>query len=112
MGLECETSYFQRYTRWPAALVLAALTAGCGGGGGDGSQSATSCCAGQTEALEAQMGSQLAQASSEVDFSFSVQRKDGRRYKFNRGVSTLQTHYESASTSKLVSSVIIMRLVE
>jgi len=115
MGLECETSYFQRtprYTRWPAALVLAALTAGCGGGGGDGSQSATSCSAGQTEALEAQMGSQLAQASSEVDFSFSVQRKDGRRYNFNRGVSTLQTHYESASTSKLVSSVIIMRLVE
>jgi CubicO group peptidase (beta-lactamase class C family) len=47
-----------------------------------------------------------------VDFSMAVERKDGRRYTFNRGASTMRTVYESASTSKLVSSVIIMRLVE
>ena len=54
----------------------------------------------------------LARADSEVDFSFAVQRKDGRVFTYNRGASTLQTFYESASTSKIVSSVIILRLVE
>jgi len=94
---------------WLAALLLVALTAGCGAGG---DTSAAACPAAQVQALEATMNSQLAQAVSEVDFSFAVERKDGRRYTFNRGASTLQTVYESASTSKLVSAVIIMRLVE
>ena len=58
------------------------------------------------------MDARLSQADSEVDFSFAVERKDGRRYTFNRGASTMQTVYESASTSKLVAAVIIMRLVE
>lgn len=58
------------------------------------------------------MTSVLTQTPSEVDFSFSVERQDGRRYSFSRGASTLQTSYESASTSKLVSAVIILRLVE
>ncbi|OGW49727.1 MAG: hypothetical protein A2V62_12045 [Nitrospirae bacterium RBG_19FT_COMBO_58_9] len=58
------------------------------------------------------MDSVLAQTTSEVDFSFSVERQDGRRYSYNRGASTLQTSYESASTSKLVSAVIILRLVD
>ena len=58
------------------------------------------------------MDAVLSQATSEVDFSFSVDRQDGRRYTFNRGTSTLHTIYESASTSKLVSAVIILRLVE
>ncbi|MEO8718447.1 MAG: serine hydrolase domain-containing protein [Burkholderiales bacterium] len=58
------------------------------------------------------MDTALSQAVSEVDFSFSVERQDGRRYTFNRGGSTLQTPYESKSASKLVSAVIIMRLVQ
>jgi CubicO group peptidase (beta-lactamase class C family) len=41
-----------------------------------------------------------------------VERQDGRRYTFNRGGSTLQTSYESKSASKLVSAVIILRLVQ
>lgn len=62
--------------------------------------------------LEGDMDSVLSQTTSEVDFSFSVERQDGRRYTYNRGASTLQTPYESASTSKMVSDVIILRLVE
>ncbi|MEO8159616.1 MAG: serine hydrolase domain-containing protein [Betaproteobacteria bacterium] len=58
------------------------------------------------------MDARLSQADSEVDFSFAVERQDGRRYTFNRGASTMQTHYASASTSKLVAAVIILRLVE
>ena len=74
-----------------------------------GAQVLSSCSVTQ---LEAEMDGVLSQAALEVDFSFSVERQDGRRYNFNRGVSTLQTSYESASTSKLVSAVIILRLVE
>jgi len=62
--------------------------------------------------LETQMTSTLSSVSTEVDFSFSVERSDGRRFSYNRGSSTLQTSYESASTSKLVTSVIILRLVQ
>lgn len=58
------------------------------------------------------MDATLAQAASEVDFSFSVDRQDGRRYTYNRGGSTLQTSYESKSTSKLIAAVMILRLVE
>ena len=62
--------------------------------------------------LEADMNNQLAQLSTDTDFSFAVERDDGRRYVYQRGSSRMQTLYESASTSKLVSAVIIFRLVE
>jgi CubicO group peptidase (beta-lactamase class C family) len=91
--------------------LLAALAAGCGAGG----ESGVSCSVtqpGALQALEAQMGTLLSQAASEVDFSFAVERRDGRRFTFSRGSSTLNTTYESKSASKLVSAVIIMRLVE
>jgi CubicO group peptidase (beta-lactamase class C family) len=91
------------------AAVLGALAAGCGAGGGSG---AGSCPEAQTGQLESQMDATLSQAVSEVDFSYTVQRRDGRRYTFNRGNSTLQSTYQSASSSKLVSAVIILRLVE
>ncbi|HLZ96402.1 MAG TPA: serine hydrolase domain-containing protein [Steroidobacteraceae bacterium] len=58
------------------------------------------------------MDAQLSQAVSEVDFSFAVERRDGHRYTFNRGASTMQTLYSSASASKLVATVMVLRLVE
>ena len=92
------------------AAALGALAAGCGAGDSGGSSS--SCTAANPSQLEAQMDAILSQAASEVDFSYAVQRRDGRRYSFSRGNSTLQTTYQSASVSKLVSAVIILRLVE
>ena len=94
---------------WPG-LLLSAVAAGCGSGISE--TPAAACPVSQQNALEAQMDATLSQAASEVDFSFSVDRQDGRRYTFNRGGSTLQTSYESKSASKLVSAVIILRLVE
>jgi hypothetical protein len=86
------------------------FVSGCDSGGSDeGSPNDSQC---SVTALEAEMDTLLSKTSSEVDFSFCVERDDGRRYSFNRGDSTLQTSYESASTSKLVSAVIILRLVE
>ena len=102
-------SIFSCAKRQYAALLLCAVTASCGGGGGGG---AASCSDAQVQSLESAMNTKLARADSEVDFSFTVENKNGRRYSFNRGASTLQTFYESASTSKIVSAVIIMRLVE
>ena len=94
---------------------------GCGIGGGGNSEppsvSTTSaqpaaCSQAQSAALEQKIDARLSQADSEVDFSFLVESKDGRRHIYNRGASTPQTLYESASTSKLVTAVVVMRLVE
>lgn len=90
------------------------LLAGCSSSGSDtapapGPVAGPACSVAQ---LEGAMDSTLAQTSSDVDFAFSVERQDGRRYTYNRGGSTLLTSYESASTSKTVSAVIILRLVE
>jgi len=49
---------------------------------------------------------------SDVDFSFAVERTDGRRFVYERAPSTMQTSYESASTSKLVTAVIVLRAVD
>ena len=87
--------------------VASVLTVGCGGS--STTPPSTGC---STTQLETTLNTDLARATSEVDFSFAVERQDGRRYSYQRGASTLQTSYESASTSKLVSAVIILRLVE
>ena len=98
-----------------ASLLLACLlVTGCSSGGGGETSGGppavgASCSVAQ---LESDMDSILSGVSTDVDFSFAVERQDGRRYSYNRGASTLQTPYESASTSKLVSAVIILRQVE
>jgi len=88
------------------------LLHGCGSGGSEGTteQQPTPSCS--ITDIENTLDSVLLGSASPVDFSFSVKRQDGRQYVYNRGASTLQTTYPSASTSKLVSAVIIMRLVE
>lgn len=88
-------------------LLTAALLAACGGGGSPAPPSACS-----VPALEAALSATLAAAPSSVDFTFAVERADGRRFGYARGASSLQARYESASTSKLVTAVIILRLVE
>lgn len=92
-----------------AVLVACVVVAGCGGGSGTPPAPVPTC---STTQLEADMDAVLALTASEVDFSFALERQDGRRYSFNRGTSTLQTSYESASTSKVVTAAIILRLVE
>ena len=112
------------YRKNAISLLLSLGLAACGGGGsntlpsssngssnGGGSTgtNGTTCSVSQ---LETDMTNQLGQLSTDVDFSFAVERDDGRRYTYNRGSSSMNTSYESASTSKMVSAVIILRLVE
>jgi CubicO group peptidase (beta-lactamase class C family) len=92
------------------SAIFCVFTAGCGGSDSSTVVSPEQTCT--ATQLEADMDAVLTQTASEVDYSFSLERQDGRRYVFNRGISTLKTSYESASTSKLVSAAIILRLVE
>jgi CubicO group peptidase (beta-lactamase class C family) len=95
-------------------VLVGAVVAGCGGGGSsDGPRIiAASCSPAQVSQLEAVMDDTLSRVESDVDFSFAVERSDGRRYVFNRGASTMQTSYQSASMSKMIAVVIILRQVE
>ncbi|MDC0598318.1 beta-lactamase family protein [Gammaproteobacteria bacterium] len=49
---------------------------------------------------------------TDTDFSFYIENSLGNAYSFNRGNSTLDTLYKSASTSKWVSAAAILRLVD
>lgn len=51
-------------------------------------------------------------SGSEVPFTYSIERSDGRTFTYSYGSSSLTTVYESASSSKLVTAVILMRLVD
>ena len=94
-----------------AILVLLIIAlASCKNSGGSSSGTTGPSCT--TASLEADMTTLLASASSEVDFTYSIERSDGRKFTYSRGSSSLATSYESASTSKLVTSVIILRLVD
>lgn len=93
-------------------VTFCLLITSCGSGSSDSTSTQSENTSCSVNELEATMDELLTLAISEVDFSFTVKRDDGRQYIFNRGSSTLQTVYESASTSKLVSAVIILRLVE
>ena len=106
-------------TRELAMLIAMLFCTACGGGSASGNPTTgtptTPGTPGNTcsvTQLESEMNSQFAQLVSDTDFSFGVERDDGRRYVYQRGSSRMQTSYESASTSKLVSAVIILRLVE
>ena len=62
--------------------------------------------------LEAEMTKVLDEFSSPVDFTFFVERMSGESYTHSIGSSTIETEYESASTSKLVSAAVILWTVE
>jgi len=121
VNLKFATNFFRGFA-WYALFGLGVLVGGCGGGSGDNGASTSpvsitsappaACSSAQLQALESKIDTRLSQAESEVDFSFAVERRDGRRYSYNRGGSTLQTVYQSASTSKLVAAVVVMRVVE
>jgi hypothetical protein len=62
--------------------------------------------------LEDQMTTILSDLLTDTDFSLYLEAEDGCSFTFSRGSSTLSTSYASASTSKWVTAVIILRLVD
>ncbi len=69
-------------------------------------------CSNDTDLLESKMREILGASASEYDFSYEIERADGRKFTFNYGASTPETIYESASTSKMVTGLVILRLVQ
>lgn len=62
--------------------------------------------------IEQELDRVLAKIVTDTDFSFYIEGNQGSAYLFNRGRSTLNTSYKSASTAKWVTAVIILRLVD
>ncbi|MBN2715292.1 MAG: beta-lactamase family protein [Deltaproteobacteria bacterium] len=58
------------------------------------------------------MDNQLATVTDDVDFVFYLEAESGDVYEYARGAATMDTPYESASTSKWVSAAIILTLVD
>ncbi len=62
--------------------------------------------------IENELTLSLQSLSTDVDFSFYLEKNTGETFLYNRGTSTLNSLYKSASTSKWVTSAAVLRLVE
>lgn len=62
--------------------------------------------------IEQSLTSQLTAVTTDTDFSFYLEDENGKTFTFERGESTLNTLYQSASTSKWVSAAVILQLVD
>lgn len=91
----------------PALLLL--CCSGSSKGSSDGNSESASTC---KMTLADQMSEILAEADTNIDYTLYLETQDGANYTFSKGDSTISTTYESASTSKWVSAVIILRLVD
>lgn len=70
------------------------------------------CSTAELNQLDADLSAALATAVTDVDFSLQLESEDGRRFNFDRGTSTMNSSYKSASTSKWVSATVILSYME
>jgi len=87
-------------TTTPVALLLALSAAAA---------DAATC---SRRAIAREIKAVLAAAPTDTDFSFFIETASGRRLSYDRGGSRMTTSYASASTSKWVTAVIILREVQ
>jgi len=98
-----------------STVLLTSLLTACGGG--SATQTPTPSTQPPQErcdlsALEQSLRQQAAALKTDTDFTLLLERFDGRSFSYSRGASSAVTSYESASTSKWVSAVMILRLVD
>ncbi|MBV1870101.1 MAG: beta-lactamase family protein [Gammaproteobacteria bacterium] len=62
--------------------------------------------------VEQQLHTALDQVDTDVDFTLFIESKNGDQFIHNRGASTETTSYRSASTSKMVTTSVILWLVD
>ena len=72
----------------------------------------TTCTDQQLAQLEQSMTSTLVSTPTDTEFTLMLESADGRTYSVSTGSSTGATSYESASTSKLVTAVVILELID
>src|SRR5215471_9091158 len=81
-------------------------------------KTALSSCATQRASIERSMASALDASATEPDvttspdFSLALVAADGHQFVYTHGDSSLDTPYESASTSKWVAAAVILDLVD
>lgn len=91
---------------------------GIASGGVPASSAGASACSAERAELERAMSDALEQAAVDPnitavpDFTLALEAKDGHRFEYSHGDSSLDTVYESASTSKWVAAVVILNLVD
>jgi len=100
-----------------STVVFSLCLAACGGGSpsqpptpSTPTQPPQASC--DLSALEQSLRQQAAAVKTDTDFTLLLERFDGRGFSYSRGASSAVTPYESASTSKWVSAVIMLRLVD
>jgi len=86
--------------------TILALISGCGGNS-DTNEEPDS-----TETIEQQLHTELNLVDTDTDFTLFVESDNGTQFIHSRGASTATTFYRSASTSKMVTASVILRLVE
>jgi len=105
-----------------AGLLLGCISA-CGSPAGHGTDVDLAdadgiCTSAELAELERQLADALDAAAVDTtittnpDLTLLLEADDGRRFTHSHGASTPTTSYESASTSKLVSAVVILDLVD
>ena len=62
--------------------------------------------------IEETLQTTLNTMATDADFSFYIEDSTGENFAFNRGASTLNTAYRSASTSKWIATAAILQLVD
>ncbi len=88
-----------------SVLTLCLVLSTCGG-------SSNSTAASNRVDIENNIQSTLNTYTSDTDFTLTLEAESGETYVYNKGASRVDTVYESASSSKLVTAVIILRLVQ
>jgi len=96
----------------------ASADAGTPSAGGQGGDSVASECEQERARLEQSMTEALDAAATDntitkdPDFTLALEAADGHRFVYSHGNSSLETVYESASTSKWVAAAVILDLVD
>ena len=62
--------------------------------------------------LETDLHEVLSQLKTDADFTLLVESEDGRRFVHSQGNSSAETVYRSASSSKMVTSAVVLALVD
>jgi CubicO group peptidase (beta-lactamase class C family) len=91
------------------------ILAGCKGSSTPTQSSPTTTDTSTCAAIETRLSSLLdtVEATDNLPYTYLIERlSDGKQFSYSKAGSTVDTTYESASTSKMISAAIILRAVE
>ena len=96
---------------WLVVALLATTHVRCSSDGGPSSPDGTDLCLMERAELEADLSTSLDEWDRDADFTLLLEEGQGRTFAHSAGTSSQDEVYRSASTSKWVTSVVILDLV-